>query len=310
MDDHHDDLFEDKSRRRFLQAAALAVAGAATAAVGPGTPILSGQEAQKPSPASGDCDCSIDGAVPVLAAAVVSGKYAALASTAEGPRLFSLSVNADHGVALAAPLPVTTPRGFKPGTLGVARGRFLLAGGVPKPWRSYQVDDRPDPIQVFGVAPAAFLFDGALIDAIALPDTSAEVFATVGGVGETSHGTIVIMIEHSGGEPESWYAAAVDVFEEVPGGWELRASARDLGESGPNHLVVKGDAIGVELTTSRGVKVAGADTAAARLAVRDVAADVLGSDELVTVVPVAGAPEQVIAIGRRSARIVEVAHVL
>ena len=311
MDDRHDLPFPNASRRRFLQAAAFAAAGAASVVVGPGVPAVTGQEPPEPLSDPGDCDCSDDGAVPLLAAAVVGGEYAALSATSEGPRLFSLAVNGDQTVTLGAPLSLATPQGFEPSALGVARGRFVVGGGLPFLWRSYQVDDQIDPIHVLGVAPAAFLANRALVEPIALPDMSGQVFATVGEVAETSQGTVVVMIEHAGGEPESWYANAVDVFEEVPGGWALRASARDLGESGPNRIVLDGDAIGVELTTSRGTEVIGAAAAQSATAARALPADILGDDELVSVVPVAGASGQLIAVGRRSARLVEeVARVL
>ena len=107
------------------------------------------------------------------------------------------------------------------------------------------------------------------------------------------------------------YAAAVDVFEEVPGGWAIRASARDLGESGPNHLVVDGNAVGVELNTARGIQMAGAAASARPSARNALPSDILGDDQIVNLVPVAGAKGQSVAIGTRSARLVEeVAHVL
>ena len=137
------------------------------------------------------------------------------------------------------------------------------------------MDDQADPIDVFGVGPAAFFLDPALVERIALPDMSAEVFATVGEVAETSSGNLVVMIEHSGGEPESRYAAAVDVFEEVPGGWTIRASARDLGESGPNHLVVNGDAIGAELNVSGETQLVGSAASAPTAAMKALSPDIL-----------------------------------
>jgi hypothetical protein len=312
-DQHADEKYPGRSRRRFLrEAAGLAAAGAATAAVGPAAPIFAGaQQLPEPSSAPGDCDCSADSALPLLAAAVVDGGYVALASTSAGPRLFSLTVDDARAVSLGAALPFQAPAEFEASSLGVARNRLVLSGASPFLWRSYQVDNQVEPIQVFGVGPAAFFLNPGFVEPIALPDTSAQVFATVGGVAETSSGNLVVMIEHSGGEPESRYAAAVDVFEEAPGGWSLRASARDLGESGPNHLVVEGDAVGAELNTSRGMQVVGSGAPSPASARTALSPDILGDDQVVSVVPVAGAKGQSVVIGNRSARLVEeVAHVL
>jgi len=312
MNDEHDEKFLDPSRRRFLQhAAALAAVGAASIVVGPAAPGVAAQQVAEPSSAPGDCDCSDDSALPLLAAAAVNGEYTALASTSQGPRLFSLAIDDARNVRLGAQLSVAVPAEFEPSALGVVRTRLVLGGGLPFLARSYQVDDQADPIPVFGVGPAAFFLDRAMVEPIALPDMSAQIFATVGEIAETSSGTLVLMIEHSGGEAESRYAAAVDVFEEVPGGWAVRASARDLGESGPNRLVVNGTDIGVELNTSQGRQLVGAGASVARAATRSLSPDVLGGDEVVSVVPVAGLSGLSIAIGKRSARLVEeVSHVL
>jgi hypothetical protein len=302
-----------RSRRRFLQdAAGFAAVGAASIVVGQATPIFAGaQQPSEPSSAPGDCDCSDDSALPLLAAAVVNGEYAALASTSAGPRLFSLKVDDARTVSLGAALSFQVPLDFEATSLGVARNRLVLSGGLPFLWRSYQVDDQAEPIHVFGVGPAAFFLDPGLVEPIALPDMSAQVFATVGDVAETGSGNLVVMIEHSGNEPESRYAAAVDVFEEAPGGWSMRVSARDLGESGPNHLVVDGDAVSVELNTSRGMQVAGSGAPSSPRATNALSPDILGDDQVVSVVRVAGAKGQVVVIGQRSARLVEeVAHVL
>lgn len=311
-DEHGDGDYPDRSRRRFLEgAAALAAAGAAAAVAGPAAPIFAGtQQSPESSLAPGDCDCSTESALPLLAAAMVHGAYVGLASTDAGPGLFSLTVDG-QAVSLGAVLPAQVPAGLQPTSLGVARNRLALGGGLPFLWRSYVVDDRLEPIHVFGIRPAAFFVDSGVAEPIALPDMQVEAFATVGGIAETHIGNLVVMIEHSGGEPESRYAAAVDVFEEAGVGWSIRASARDLGESGPNHLVVDGDAVSVEVNTSRGTQFIGAGTPALPSAARALSPDVLGDDEVVSIVPVAGVKRQAVVIGKRSARLVEeVAHVL
>jgi hypothetical protein len=310
-DEHHDEQC-GRSRRQFLQeAAGFAAVGAATVVVGPGAPIFAGAQQLPELSAPGDCDCSADGALPLLAAATLGGTYFALASTAAGPRLFALAIDSTRSVSLGSPLSFQVPAEFEASSLGVARSRLVLSGGLSFVWRSYLVDDAVEPTHVFGVAPAAFFVTSGFVEPISLPDTSAQIFATAGAVAETSSGALVVMIEHSGGEPESRYAAAVDVFVEVPGGWSLRASARDLGESGPNRLVVDGDAVSVELNTSQGIRVLGSAAAARPSARAALAPNILGNDQIVRLVPVAGAKGQSIVIGTRSARLVEeVAHVL
>ena len=298
-----DESCPSQSRRRFLhRAAGLAAAGAASVVARPAIPLLAGtQEPQELLVAPGDCDCSADSALPLLAAAVVNGAYVGLVSTNTGPALHSLIVDGTS-VSMGAAMAAQVPPAFQPSILGVARNRLVLGGGFPFLWRSYTVEDRTAPILDFGVGPAAFFVDSGIAEPILLPDMSGEAFAIAGGVAETSTGTLVVMIEHSGGEPESRYAAAVDVLEEVPGGWSVRASARALGESGPNHLVVDGSAISVELRTSRGTGFIGDGISAFTAAARS--PEVLGGDQVVSIVPVAGAPGQAIVIGTSSARLV------
>jgi hypothetical protein len=307
MNQHDDEQSWGRSRRRFLRdAAALAAAGAASAVVGPGLLTPTAQELPGTTPAPGDCDCSADSALPIFSAAAIGGAYVALSTTTDGPRLFSLTLDAARGVSLGAMLSYGLPPEFEATTLGVVRGQLVMGGGTAVPWRSYVADDRVEPIQVFGVQPAAFLVQPAFAEAIAMPDFSREVFAAIGGVAETGSGTLVLLIEHSGGEPESRYANAIDVFEEVPGGWALRASARNLGESGPNHLVVNGASIGAEMTTSQGNAFIGTGEPVARaLTTLSSSSQLLAGDAVVNVVPVAGAKGQFIVIGAQSARLVE-----
>jgi hypothetical protein len=304
MSPHDHEHRRGRSRRRFLQqAAALAAAGAASAVAGPGL-LIPAAQVPDASAASGDCDCSADSALPILSAATIGGAYVALSTTSEGPRLFSLTVDDVRGVRLGTMLSYDLPAAFEANALGVVRDQLVVSGGTSIALRSIQVDDRVEPIQMFGVQPAAFFVRPAFAEPIALPDLSGEVFATASDVAETSTGNLVILIEHSGGEPESRYANAVDVFEEAPGGWVLRASGRDLGESGPNRLVVDGDSVGAAVSTSRGSTFVGVGALAAR-AMSALSSDVLGGDAIVNVVPVAGAKGQFIVIGAQSARLVE-----
>jgi hypothetical protein len=292
-----------QSRRWFLHGAVgLAAAGAASVVARSTIPLLATtQEPQDLLVAPGDCDCSAESALPLLAAAVVNGAYVGLVSTNTGPALHSLVIDGGS-VSMGAAIAVQVPPEFQPNVLGVARNRLVLAGGFPFVWRSYTVEDQVEPILDVGVAPAAFFVDSGIAEAILLPDMSSEAFAIAGGVGETSIGTLVVMIEHSGGEPESRYAAAVDVFEEIPGGWSVRASARQLGESGPNHLVADGNTVSVELKTPQGTRFIGDGISAYPTAA--LGREVLGADQVVNIVPVAGAPGQAIVVGISSARLV------
>ena len=305
MSPHDDEQSWGRSRRRFLRdAAALAAAGAASAVVRPGLIAPAAQELSATTPAPGDCDCSADAALPIFSAAAIGGRYVALSTTIDGPRLFSLTLDDARGVSLGSPLSYDLPPEFEATTLGVVRDQLVMGGGTAVPWRSYQADDEPEPIQVSAVQPAAFLVHPTFAETIALPDLSQEVFATVSAVAETSIGTLVVLIEHSGGETESRYANAVDVFEEIPGGWALRASARNLGESGPNRLIVNGELAGAEVSSSRGTELLGAAEPTAR-ALSTLSAGALAGDAVVNVVPIAGAKGQFIVIGAQSARLVE-----
>jgi hypothetical protein len=305
MNQHDGEQNWPRSRRQFLrQATGLAAAGAAAVALRPAVVIPAAQQLTDAMPAPGDCDCSADAALPIFSAAAVGGGYVALSTTSEGPRLFSLTVDDARGVRLGETLSYNLPAEFEPTTLGVVRAQLVLAGGTSVVARTYQTDDEIEPIPEFGVQPTAFLVNSAFAESVALPDFSSEIFATVSEVAETSNGNLVVLIEHSGGEPESRYANAVDVFEEAPGTWVLRASARDLGESGPNHLAVDGTTVGVELNTSRGRAFAGAGAPMARSMVTP-SLNALGGDAVVNVVPVLGAKGQFIVIGAQSARLVE-----
>jgi hypothetical protein len=206
MNQYDDEHGRGRSRHRFLQqAASLAAAGAASVVAGPGLLTPAAQQTGETSPAAGDCDCSADSALPILSAATIGGAFVALSTTSEGPRLFSLTVDDARAVRLGATLPYNLPAEFEANALGVVRDQLVVSGGTSVETRRYQVDDQVEPIQVFGVQPAAFFVRPTFAEPIALPDLSGEFFATASAVAETSYGSLVIPIEHSGGESESQY---------------------------------------------------------------------------------------------------------
>lgn len=196
MDQYDDEQNWSRSRRQFLrQAAGFAAAGAASAVVGPGVLTPAAQQLAGTSPASGDCDCSADSALPIFSAAVINGGYVALSTTSEGPRLFSLTVDNARGVRLGEMLSYGLPAEFEPTALGVVRAQLVMGGGTSVAARSYETDDRLEPIEEFGVRPAAFLVHPTFAESIALPDLSGEIFATVSEMSETSNGNLVLLIE-------------------------------------------------------------------------------------------------------------------
>ena len=257
-----------RDRRSFLQTTAGFTA--ASVAIGLGRAEAQGDPV-------GDCDCSAQSAVPLFAAAFLDGRYFGLAAAPGGPWVFALGIDGGERVSLQAPLDVDLPKHFSASSLGVARSRLVLGGGVPFLWESYEVDDTleedlravlkhypPDVptsgtrlVEVIGVRPAAFTIEAPSAHPLPLPETPRRLFGTVGAVAETEIGALVVLIEHSGELTESWYAAAVDVLEERHGEWTVSASAADLGESGPNFLAVAGDDFVVGLNTVSGPSLLG-----------------------------------------------------
>jgi hypothetical protein len=252
-----------QDRRSFLQTTAGFTA--ASVALGFGRAEAQGDPV-------GDCDCSAQSAVPLFAAAFLNGRYLGLAASEKGPRLFALAIDGRQQVSLEAALEVDLPKDFSAASLGVAKGRLVLGGGVPFLWDSYEVDDELDDelravlkhyppdiptsgtrlVEVIGIQPAAFALDPPGAHVFPLPEMPRRLFGTVGAVAETDSGALVVLVEHSGELTESWYAAAVDVHEERHGEWAVQARAADLGESGPNYLAVVGDDFVVGLNTVSG----------------------------------------------------------
>jgi hypothetical protein len=110
-------------------------------------------------------------------------------------------------------------------------------------------------IEVMGVRPAVFVLDPPFAQPLVLPEMPQRTFAVATSVAETASGSVMVVVEHSDGVNESYYASAVDVIEESLGGqWTQRAVARALGESGPNHLAVNGDEVMMALNTTTGAK--------------------------------------------------------
>jgi hypothetical protein len=257
------------TRRRFLQAAGLAAAGASALAV---RPAWAANRRPSAGGAADGCGCDLDSALPLYAVALHQGAYLGLASTGRGLGLFSLDVDAGQRVSLGAALDLALPAGFIFGSLGVGGGRLVLTGGLPFVWDSYEVDDEIDGavkdamedfpphvptagrrrIDVPGVRPVAYALDLPYARPLALPELPRRVFGVATAVAQTGAGALALLVEHSGELTESWYASAVDLLTEQRGRWSVRAAGRDLGESGPNHLAADGADLVAALRTADG----------------------------------------------------------
>lgn len=264
------------SRRKFLQGAT-GVAVVSFAALATRESRIWAQEPQQGPSDLADACCSNASAIALMAAAFLQGSYVGLAASKSGPSLFALNVGKDGGVTLGSPLKLNLPEGFVFSSLGVARGRLVLSGGVPFLLESYEVDEAMNEdvlaamdvvpqglppsgrrrIEVMGVKPSVLLLDlpSSSVEPLDLPAMPTRAFAVATGVAETASGMLTALIEHSDGMNESYYASAIDVVEEsLNGEWTHRSVARQLGESGPNFLAVNADEIVVGLNSSQGAR--------------------------------------------------------
>lgn len=266
----------DVSRRLFLQGAGIAAAGIITLGIGHTMPKVLGQKPEVPPDdltTSGDCLCSIDAELPLIAAAMIKGKYFGLIGSETGPHLVSLSINKEQNVSLEQPIKADLPEGFVFSSLGVFHDRLLLCGGQPFVIETLEIDcDLADSVRsamdnhipegvitrgkqsvdIMGLHPAVFIADLPYLKPLELPKMPARSFAVVTAATETIKGGLALLIEHSDGVNQSYYAAGVDVIEEYAGVWNFWNAGRDLGESGPNYLALDGDQIVVGLNTSQG----------------------------------------------------------
>jgi len=267
------------TRRRFLQGATGAAAATVTALVT--TRQAAGQQEDAQAAARSGIDpalacCAKDSALALIGAALYQGTYIGLASSPTGPSLYGLNVESGaRRVSLGLPLKLNLPQGFVFSSLGIARGRLVLTGGLPFIIESFEVDDEMSAdvraamdivpagmptsgrrrIDVPGVKPAVLLVDLPHVESLALPSAPKRSFAVATSVAETASGGLVVVIEHSDGVNESYYASAADLIEQsLDGSWTTRALAKSLGESGPNHLAVNGDAVLLAFNTSEGAR--------------------------------------------------------
>ncbi len=270
MNDEH-----DNSRRWFLRGAAgLTAASVAAALTTAGSSLQAQIVPDRPAVPGEDC-CATGAAVSLMSAAFHGGHYFAIASSQTGPGLFALNIDKAQRVNVGSRIKIDMPAGFIVSSLGVARGRLVVSGGVPFVLDSYEVDDEMSEdvraamdvipegmptsgrrlIEVMGVRPAVFVLDPPFAQPLVLPEMPQRTFAVATSVAETASGSVMVVVEHSDGVNESYYASAVDVIEESLGGqWTQRAVARALGESGPNHLAVNGDEVMMALNTTTGAK--------------------------------------------------------
>ncbi len=260
------------SRRWFIQGAVAAVG-----AVG----LTFGQDKSSPVSekpvindgfATGNCDCTNEAALPLMAAAKVGVEYFGLAGTESGPFLYSLAVAKDNGVSLGSPLKLDMPTGFIFGSLGVARGGLIVTGGLPFVLDRMEVDyeltedvraamDNDVPagiptsgrqtVEMMGVEPAVFTINGSTLTRMPLPNMPKRSFAVATASAETGSG-VALLIEHSDGVNESSYASAIDLIHERGGSWSTLGLGKDLGESGPNFLVASGEDLIAGINTENG----------------------------------------------------------
>lgn len=352
------------SRRWFIQGAITAV-GAASFALGQGKTF----KAPKNKPVipdgtnSADCGCVNEAALPLTAVAALGGKYFGFAGTESGPAVFSLDIDSRRQVSLGSPLKLDLPEGFVFGSLGVARGGLIVSGGMPFVLETMEVDyeltedvraamdnNIPDGIptsgkqrvEIMGLQPSVFMVNRPYTESLLLPEIPKRSFAVATAVAETASSGMALLIEHSDGINESYYASAVDVVEENGSGWKVWNAGRNLGESGPNYLAAGGESLVAGMNTMEGSYLVGSEqgpsatgfTSNRILALisgykgaaalmkdqsgRKVWSSVsseghltagsaaeMDDDEIVGAAAVAGVKGQVILLGRRSAVLVE-----
>jgi hypothetical protein len=353
------------SRRWFLQGAVTAI-GAAGFAFGQdkaAKPLL-----EKTLPPDGpavavDCGCVNDAALPLMAVATVGGKYFGYAGTESGPQIFSLHLDGERQVALEAPLKLDLPADFVFGSLGAARGGLIVSGGLPFVLETLEVDyeltedvraamDNSIPegipttgrkrVEITGIQPAVFMINRPNTERLLLPKMPKRSFAVATAVAETAKGGMALLIEHSDGVNESYYATAVDVIEENGSEWNIWNAGRTLGESGPNYLAADGETLAAGINTAEGSYVVNSNQRTAlntgtsnrilslipgheglTALMKDQTGQSIWSyvsqegrltagasvempnDELVGAIAVAGAKGQVLLLGRRSTVLVE-----
>lgn len=257
------------SRRWFIQGAVAAVGAAGFAFGQDKAPNPSLDKPIPPDgPAVADCECVNEAALPLIAVASLGGKYFGFSGT----DVFSLNV--DNGrVSPGSSIKLDLPEGFVFGSMGTARGGLILSGGLPFVLETLEVDyeltedvraamDNNIPegiptsgrqrVEITGVQPAAFMVNRPNTERLLLPEMPKRSFAVATAVAETAKGGMALLIEHSDGVNESFYASAVDVIEENGTSWNTWNAGRNLGESGPNYLAADGEALAAGINTAEG----------------------------------------------------------
>lgn len=277
------------TRRSFLRGATGAAAAAVTAlaATRDATGVQESAAVQAGVNPAVAC-CAKESSLGLIGAAFYQGAYVGLASTPTGPGLFTLNIDSSlQRVSLGSLVKLNLPEGFVFSSLGLARGRLALAGGVPFILESFEVDDEMSAevraamdfvppglptsgrrrIDVPGVKPVVLFVDAPSVEALVLPEIEKHSYAVATSVAETASGRLLVVIEHSDGVNESYYASAADIFEQtLEGSWSSRSVAKSLGESGPNHLAVNGDAMLMAFNTAEGAKLVSPNGALASIA--------------------------------------------
>ena len=347
----------DISRRWFLQGAV--AVGAATMALGQGRSEDVRFEKPRINDGTGtaNCECVIAAELQIMAAASYQGQHFAVVGTESGPGLFELGIDNDR-VSLGKRVEMNLPDGFTFGSMGIGRGGLVVSGGLPFVLETIEVDYEmpadtlaamgghiPDDIptsgfhkvDIMGVEPALFMIGRPHTERIQLPPMIKRSFATATAITQTNSGGIALLIEHSDGINESFYASAVDVIEESGRDWNIWNAGRDLGESGPHYLASTNDGLIAAINSGEGSVLTGvrssrrsSDRVIALISdgngptallkdqagnsrwstlnsdgsfVGDISAE-LANDEVIGAVAVGGAPGQAIVLGRRSTMLV------
>lgn len=191
----------------------------------------------------------------VVAIAKHRDGYAGLVRGHDGStELLSLLAEPDGGLQAADRLGPSLPTDVHPvaiaaGTDGfvVGGGRTVVVGDVPTLSDSSRSGlDHLDPayeanettVSVQSLKAALFVVTGEAIDELALPsELDGSSFSVVEAMGHSGDGKVRALVAHNASDEEIRYAANLSVLTIQDRAVTEAGGARDLGESGPNHLV-------------------------------------------------------------------------
>lgn len=198
--------------------------------------------------------------LPIWAATTWSGRYWALAGSADDPAIHALDVDGDGRVTLGSALGVALPDGFVALALLGAGSRLLVAGGVLEEVERLTVDHRPDHVHpddrealpddapagivtvpVLTLRPAVYEVTDAVARELPLGAQVRVAYGAATAIAAPGAGQLAVAIEGSD-EVEQAYNDVVRAAESIDGGttWDASVLAAGLGEGLPSHLVATG----------------------------------------------------------------------